>query len=137
MCARKYDLRSASIGIEACIDELQADINNGLVIQELAAQNPVSTMETRQMRPNMNNLPVILEIRKVRVPTHGRLLHEELYRRVDSGPPGLQEQWVRIRVKSCVLEEILEVGICASAPGDVCTYGFTSAGIDALRGESW
>lgn len=130
------DSRGARIGIPARVSQLQPHIHNRLIIQQLAAQNPVPGHETRQMRANMYDLALVVKVRQVSVSSDRGGLLQELDGRVNGGFPSLEEDGVDVRVKTGVFEEVFEVGVRSSTPCDVGSYEITCGGVDALGGES-
>ena len=55
------------VGVPAGFDELEGDVDDCLIVQELAAQKPVSAVETYQVGADVSNLPVTIEVSEIDV----------------------------------------------------------------------
>ena len=53
------------VGVPAGFNELEGDVDDCLIVQELAAQKPVSAVEASQVRADVSNLPVVVEVREI------------------------------------------------------------------------
>ena len=62
----KEDLQSAGIGVPASLVEVKTVVDNGLVVQELTAQDPVASHEAREMGANVADSARVVEIGEVR-----------------------------------------------------------------------
>ena len=53
------------VGVPAGFNELEGDVDDCLIVQELAAQKPVSAVEASQVGADVSNLPVVVEVREI------------------------------------------------------------------------
>ena len=69
-------LRSASVGVPATLVECKTDVDNRVVVQELAAHDPVSSMEARQVRADVADSATVIEISEECPASDGRSLRQ-------------------------------------------------------------
>ena len=65
---KEGDSQGALVGVPASFNEVEANLNDRVVLEDFAAQDPVTTVETGQVRSDVLNLAI--PICKVRVVTH-------------------------------------------------------------------
>ena len=73
MMVRSYDenyARVAGICVPACIIQLESNIDNGGVVDKLASEKPVPCHETFEMRTDVSNLTILVEVSHVQVIAH-------------------------------------------------------------------
>ena len=70
---RKY-LRSASVGVPASLVKFETNIDDGVVVQELASQDPVARHEACQVRTDVANGAGVIQISQVGVVANSRRL---------------------------------------------------------------
>ena len=131
---RRKDIRGARVGVPTRFVQVDANVDNGLIVQKPAAHDPVAGHETREVRTHVPDGTAIIKIGEVgptadsrslgtnvrenlrEGETHMPHLQESPDGRVDSGGPVVREDVV-IRVREAsVLDEILEVAVRSSAP---------------------
>ena len=65
------DVHCALVGVPASFDELERDVDDRLVVEEPSTQKPVATMEAGQVRTDVSDLPVVIEIGEIDVVPNG------------------------------------------------------------------
>ena len=62
---KERDVRSAGIGVPAAFVEVESDLDNGVVVHEPPAHDPVSGHEARKVGADVPNGAAVVEIREV------------------------------------------------------------------------
>ena len=62
--------RVAGICVPACIIQLQSDVDNRGVVDKLASEKPIACHETFQMRTDVSDLAILVEVSHVQVVAH-------------------------------------------------------------------
>ena len=68
------DLHVAAVRVHAGVSEGEAIIDDGLIVQHSSTHDPVSGHEASQMRANVDNIAIVILIRKVEMVTNNRSL---------------------------------------------------------------
>ena len=63
--ARTRDVHSTCIGVPAALVKLESDVDDGLVVQEPSAHDPVARHEAREMGANVPDGTAIVEIGEI------------------------------------------------------------------------
>jgi len=109
--------RRARIRIDARVRQLQAVVDNSLVVQQLTTHDPVATVETREVGAAMAELQVRVHVAKHEPIADRRADHQVLNGRVDGELPLLDPERVGIVGEAGILDEVLKVRVTGSAPG--------------------
>ena len=71
---RLTDSRGACIGIPARVGQLKSDVENGVIISELAAHDPISAIEAGEVRTFMTNHTIVVEVCQIDMIANARVL---------------------------------------------------------------
>ena len=64
------DVRSTGVGVPAAFVEVESDLDDGVVVHEPPAHDPVSGHEARKVGPDMADCATVIEVREVRPVAH-------------------------------------------------------------------
>ena len=63
-------VRGAGVGVPAAFVEVESDLDDGVVVHEPPAHDPVSGHEARKVGPDMADCAAVIEVREVRPVAH-------------------------------------------------------------------